>query len=95
MTIQIANGFNKDTKARDREISVQPYSNLNLLYLETKPSLTINTVDEETPEDLNHICLDVEDAIDLAYAILEGVRIVKLNKRLLLMKEQTREKHFQ
>ncbi len=89
MTIQIANGFNKDTKARDREISVQPYSNLNLLYLETKPSLTINTVDEETPEDLNHICLDVEDAIDLAYAILEGVRIVKLNKRLLLMKEQT------
>ena len=89
MTIQIANGFNKDTKARDREISVQPYSNLNLLYLETKPSLTINTVDEETPEDINHICLDVEDAIDLAYAILEGVRIVKLNKRLLLMKEQT------
>ena len=86
---QKANGFNKDTKARDREISVQPYSNLNLLYLETKPSLTINTVDEETPEDLNHICLDVEDAIDLAYAILEGVRIVKLNKRLLLMKEQT------
>ena len=86
---QKANGFNKDTRARDREISVQPYSNLNLLYLETKPSLTINTVDEETPEDLNHICLDVEDAIDLAYAILEGVRIVKLNKRLLLMKEQT------
>ena len=89
MTIQIANGFNKDTKARDREISVQPYSNLNLLYLESKPSLTINTVAEDTPEDLNHICLDVEDAIDLAYAILEGVRIVKLNKRLLLMKEQT------
>ena len=86
---QRARGFNKDTKARDREISVQPYANLNLLYLETKPSLTINTVDEETPEDLNHICLDVEDAIDLAYAILEGVRIVKLNKRLLLMKEQT------
>ena len=83
---QRARGFNKDTKARDREISVQPYANLNLLYLETKPSLTINTVDEDPPEDLNHICLDVEDAIDLAYAILEGVRIVKLNKRLVLKK---------
>ena len=83
---QRAIGFNKDTKARDREISVQPYANLNLLYLETKPSLTINTVDEDPPEDLNHICLDVEDAIDLAYAILEGVRIIKDDKRLILKK---------
>tara|TARA_R100001594_G_scaffold2226_1_gene8978 strand:+ start:2693 stop:2956 length:264 start_codon:yes stop_codon:yes gene_type:complete len=83
---QRARGFNKDTKARDREISVQPYANLNLLYLETKPSLTINTVDEDPPEDLNHICLDVEDAIDLAYAILEGVRIIKDDKRLILKK---------
>ena len=81
---QKANGFNKDTKARDREIRVEPYSHLNLLYLETKPHLTIHTVDEEPPEDLSHICLDVEDAIDLAYAILEGVRIIKNDKRLVL-----------
>ena len=71
---------------RDREVGVRAYSDHDLIYLETQPLVDLKNLTKEKPEDLHYLCLNVEEACDLAHAILDGIRVLKLGKELILKK---------
>ena len=77
----LARNKNKDVDY-DREVELDSYPEQRVVKLEIRPNPRLYDRDEAT--DLHYAILNIEDAYDLAFSILDSCRILKINKRLVI-----------